>query len=166
MIHKQFSKKNTTQTSNFGFATLLLCFTMICIITFAVLSLITANSDWILSKKVASKNASYHQVEEKAYEHIAKIDSSLAKCFTLSNSKESYFYLVEQELSNESGELSYGNDGLYYKFCNELSDSQTLEVTIYITYPNASTTSFFKITQWQAITDTSFETDNTLNLIN
>ena len=75
MIHKQFSKKNTTQTSNFGFATLLLCFTMICIITFAVLSLITANSDWILSKKVASKNASYHQVEEKAYEHIAKIDS-------------------------------------------------------------------------------------------
>ena len=95
-----------------------------------------------------------------------KFDSSLAKCFTLSNSKESYFYLVEQELSNESGELSYGNDGLYYKFCNELSDSQTLEVTIYITYPNASTTSFFKITQWQAITDTSFETDNTLNLIN
>ena len=165
MIHRQFDKKNNTKTSNFGFATLLLCFTMICIITFSVLSLITANSDWILSKKVSKNNATYHEVEVRSCEHIADIDAMLATSFNNSDTKDNYFQQVSEHLQNQSGLISSGEDGIYYQFENELSDSQSLNVTLYITYPTTSTTSFYQVTQWQVVTDTSVEIDDTLNLM-
>ena len=45
--------KSKFHFSNFGFSTILLTFVMMCIMTFGVLSLITANSDYKLSQKVA-----------------------------------------------------------------------------------------------------------------
>ena len=38
-----------------GFSSILMVFTMLCLVTFATLSLITANSDYRLSLKVAEK---------------------------------------------------------------------------------------------------------------
>ena len=39
-----------------GFSSILMVFTMLCLVTFATLSLITANSDYRLSLKVAENN--------------------------------------------------------------------------------------------------------------
>ena len=50
--------------SSFGFSSILLIFVMICIVTFATLTLVTANSDYKLSKKVAAKSTSYYEGEE------------------------------------------------------------------------------------------------------
>ena len=52
--------------SNFGFSTILLAFVMICIVTISALSLLTANSDYKLSQKVAEKNTAYFDAEKKA----------------------------------------------------------------------------------------------------
>ena len=41
-----------------GFSSILMVFTMLCLVTFATLSLITANSDYRLSLKVAEKELS------------------------------------------------------------------------------------------------------------
>lgn len=159
------AKKNI-QVSNFGFSTILLGFTMICIITFSALALVTANSDYRLSKRVADKNKTYYDVQQEAFERLADIDHILSISYNSSNSIDSYYSMVKNQLSEQDGQYYEKDDNCYFCFTNKLSDSQTLTVAICIQYPTTSTTSYFKIVQWQTITDTEVETDNTLNLIN
>ena len=54
---------------------------MICIVTFSALALITANSDYQLSQKVATKSTSYYLAEKEAYTTIAMIDQQLQKIY-------------------------------------------------------------------------------------
>ena len=61
--------------SSFGFSTILIAFVMICIVTFSVLSLLTANADYKLSQKVAQKSTSHAKAEYAAYEVLAQIDT-------------------------------------------------------------------------------------------
>ena len=65
--------------SNFGFSTILISFTMICIVTFLALSLITANADYKLSKKTAEKTKEYYAAQESAYNGIADISEIFGK---------------------------------------------------------------------------------------
>lgn len=159
------TKSSKVRSSNFGFSTILLAFTMICIITFSVLALITANSDYLLSKKVATNNSTYYEVEEVIYSKIESIDKTLGGCYNSTNSIDDYFSRVQEELANYQGQLYYKDTDLFYQFNQKLSDTQKIEVTLQIEYPNVSTANFYEIKQWQTITDTSVETDNTLNLI-
>ena len=72
---------NQRSFSNFGFSSILLTFVMLCIVTFSALSLLTANADYKLSKKVADKTTAYYQAEEKAYLLLQKIDQDLAHAY-------------------------------------------------------------------------------------
>ena len=70
--------KKRREFSNFGFSTILLTFSMICIVTFSALAFVTANSDYKLSKRVADNNSSYYRACEKAWDEISQIDAILA----------------------------------------------------------------------------------------
>lgn len=60
--------------TNFGFSSILISFIMICIVTFSALALVTANSDYKLSRKVADRNQQYYLAQEQAYEKLSQID--------------------------------------------------------------------------------------------
>lgn len=157
-------KKHTF--SNFGFSTILLGFSMMCIITFSALALLTANSDYKLSQKVAEKNTAYYEVEKDITHALADIDKALWTIYDESTQSDEYYQKVFNELSTHSeGQVSIKEHDLFYHFSQRLSNSQTIEVTIKILYPNKETDSFYAITQWQTITDTDIETDDTLHLI-
>ena len=64
--------------SNFGFSTILIAFVMICIVTFSALALMTANSDYKLSKKVADRTSRYYLAEKEANQRLLQIDMLLA----------------------------------------------------------------------------------------
>ena len=157
--------------TNFGFSTILISFTMICVVLFSALALITANSDLNLSKKYADKNYLYYETENKAYKLTDKIDTTLLLFYEQTSSEEQYFSLVTSELSNYiscpyNDTFEVNTDGtLFYKFDIELSTIQYLHVSLQINYPYSANDSFLIIDNWQLITDTSVEDDNTLNLI-
>ena len=69
------SKRN--KTIHIGFSTILMVFTMLCLVTFATLSLLTANADYRLSKKVAAKTEDYYEADLLAREYLLQIDESL-----------------------------------------------------------------------------------------
>ena len=73
--------KKRREFSNFGFSTILLTFSMICIVTFSALAFVTANSDYKLSKRVADNNSSYYRACEKAWDEISQIDAILASAY-------------------------------------------------------------------------------------
>ena len=62
--------KSFRPLTNIGFSTILLAFSMICIVTFSALALITANSDYQLSQKVATKSTNYYLQKKKLMKQL------------------------------------------------------------------------------------------------
>ena len=162
------SKRNRKNISfsNFGFSTILLAFVMICIVTISAISLLTANSDYNLSKKVAEKNFDYYHAEGVAYEKLAEIDTNLAKAYKKSSSAHTYYLYAEQTLSTlEYG--SYNKDATkhYYSYEIPISEGHTLSIELEIHYPNSANDTFYKITKWQSVYETTMHEEETLNLM-
>lgn len=153
------------QFSNFGFSTILLTFAMVCIVTFSALSFMTANSDYQLSRRVADNNSIYYDVSEEIYDEISQIDTILAGIYEACPDKESYFSAVSDALSSAGNNLEQSDDSITYIIDRPVSDNQSLCVKLGINYPYHSQDAFFKITEWKLKTNTSFEEDNTFNLI-
>lgn len=157
--------------TNIGFSTILLAFSMICIVTFSALSLLTANSDYQLSKKVAAKSTAYYIAEEKAYRTIAAIDHQLQQLYFSTHTekefcKQALSTLSKLSLDNTSLELETVDDKtLTCQFSEIISDRQNLTISLAITYPQTDTMSFYTITQWQTITNEIPEESKPLNIM-
>lgn len=158
-------KKQHPGFSNFGFSTILLAFVMICIMTLSAVSLLTANSDYKLSKKVAEKNKAYYLAEETAYNQLAEIDTILANSYMRTSSEQRYYYAIENALS-QLGYGTYEKAASIYTYSYEvvISEDQTLHVILELHYPNSSNDTFYKIIKWQSEYETTIHEDEPLNL--
>lgn len=157
-------KKETRSFSNFGFSTILLSFVMICVVTFSALSLVTANSDYKLSKKVADKTTLYYAAQEAAYAKLQGIDEILIDCYRSSPREDIYFAQLETLLAG------YGNltceEGVYsLTFTETIADNQHLNVRLLISYPRAQTDTFLEIVEWKSVYTRENPQDAFLDLI-
>ena len=144
------SQKNAPGFSNFGFSTILLAFVMICIVTIAALSLITASSDYKLSQKVADKNTSYYAAEKEAFEYLAQIDAILANSYSKAIGANSYYKEVEnalQTLSLGSYERTTGT----FSYIVPITENQDLEIQLRIHYPTNDSSAMYEIITWKSV---------------
>ncbi len=152
--------------SNFGYATILLSFILICILTFTALTLLTANSDLKLSKKAADRNTSFYEAQELAYEDIAHIDQILMECYQASSGEDAYYESVKDTLSLQfDGTFDFSDGRMHYVFSKSITSDQYLEVSLLFEYPQNDIDTFYEIERWQSVhVDTPFE-EQPLNLI-
>lgn len=153
--------------TNLGFSTILLALSMICIITFSALALITANSDYRLSQKTADMNSNYYHAEELAYDKIAMIDQLLQEIYLSTYDSNEFCQEAKSQLSqltinNSLPELTEdfsetGIDTLYCHFSEPISSQQHLAITLSITYPQTDSMAFFTIVQWQTVNEDFIE---------
>lgn len=146
--------KKRREFSNFGFSTILLTFSMICIVTFSALAFVTANSDYKLSKRVADNNSSYYRACEKVWDEVSQIDTILAAAYESSPDKAAYYNTVKAALSDNDStqnknlteiEANGKVSGLAYTITYTVSDTQTLTVELDINYPVHKQDAFYKI---------------------
>ena len=73
-------KREKSQTSfvNIGSASLLVIFLILCLVTFAILSLSSAKSDYSFSERLAAHKTVYYEASSKAEEILDEIDKILA----------------------------------------------------------------------------------------
>ncbi len=150
--------------SNFGFSTILLSFVMICVVTFSILSLITAYSDYKLSKKVADKNVSYYAAEESIYETLATIDKQLMEYYSASSDADDY-YTSACDYLESFGEVDTSTDTYQLTLEEQISTDQWLSVKLAIQYPMEGSDTFYQILEWKSVYKTIIPEDDTLNLI-
>ena len=155
-------KRPAPSFSNFGFSTILLAFVMICIVTISALSLLTANSDYKLSQKVAKKNSDYYKAEAIAYETLAEIDELLANSYAASNSKNDYFEHVEQALQQYDTGI-YSNN--VYTYTVPITENQILHIDLLISYPAHQEDNFYQILSWKSEYEMDLPEDEFLDLI-
>lgn len=158
-------KEKTHSYFHFGFSSILLAFVMICIVTFGVLSLITANSDYKLSRKVAEKTTGYYKAEESAYIELAQIDHALLELYDNSSSFTDYYHKLETYFSNSHGTFHYDGNQASYTWNEPITDSQILEITLLLTYPTGSEEHFYRIAGWKTVSTLEPDDNTTLKLM-
>ena len=150
--------------SNFGFSTIVFSFVMICVVTFAILALTTANSDYKLSQKMADNNSAYYKAEEKACEHLAVIDEILITAYSSSTDETDYYTSVKESFSSlEKG--IYSADNRCYYYTETISEHKTLEIKLKIIYPANETDNFFTILEWKTVQEENLPDEDILDLM-
>lgn len=162
------SKRN--KTIHIGFSTILMVFTMLCLVTFATLSLLTANADYRLSKKVAAKTEDYYEADLLAREYLLQMDEALEELYQNDAGQDAFCQEALKRLqempmpqgitkSSVSDENSYG-------FEIDINDAQTLSVVLELQEPQSDTDCFYTIKQWKTTIMRSEENEEeTLHLL-
>lgn len=155
--------KKKIEFSNFGFSTILLCFVMICVVTFSALSLVSAYSDYKLSKKVADKNTDYYKAQESAYEKLAALDCLAADTYLNTSDAKAYYQTIQTSISY--GTVLKESDGLLLTFTETIAKDHFLQVTLRICYPVLDTDTFVEVIEWKSYYEKAAPEDEILDLI-
>ncbi|MBE5877496.1 MAG: hypothetical protein E7290_11490 [Lachnospiraceae bacterium] len=135
---------------NIGLSSILLIFVVLCLVSFAVLSLVSANADNKLSQKMLERSSTYYDACNQFEEDCAKLYADLKECYTNSQDEQAYY----ETLSKTEDTYSYA-----------LSDLQSLEVTVQFLYPENMTQPLFTVISRRVVTDDMIEYDTHLNVI-
>ena len=125
--------------ANVGSSSILLIFILLCLVSFAALSIVSANTDHKLGQKILTRTASYYEACNLAEESIASLDRELWDIYEASENAEEYFAAAGSQQS--------------YSF--PISDLQELDIQIEILYPEKSGDTCYRIKSWQVISKDS-----------
>ncbi len=162
------AQKEQRGFSNFGFSTILLSFVMICVVTFSVLSLITAHSDYKLSKKVADKTMGYYAAEEIIYEKLAAWDNLLVESYLSAPNETAYYSAIADKVTDFGtfdAAFETTSEGCYLILTEDIAEDHHLSVKLSILYPTEAADTFYQITEWKSVYTTEPPEDAFLNLI-
>lgn len=134
---------------NVGSSSILMIFVILCLVSFAALSIISANADYKLTDKIAVRTQAYYNACNEAEETLASLDYVLHEQYATAASKESY----------------YASVGTNKSFVIQISDIQALQVDLTIMYPASLEQPLYKIDSWQVITIGDLDYDDSLNVI-
>ena len=165
-------KKTKQQSSfmNMGTSLLLVIFLVLTLVTFAVLSLSSAKSDYNLSAKLAKHKTEYYDASAKAEAVLSEIDEKLETLAQESHNDTTSYYAAAGE---QFDQVSLQDTLLHCEITPEdalisytipMSDSQALQVILHITDYTQNDT-YYTIQTWQVISTDSWEGDQTIQLL-
>ena len=87
------SSKKKQFGMNIGSASILLVFVILCLVSFAVLSIVSANADSRLSTRVLERTTAYYAACNQAEQSLAGMDNTLRRVYEASDSEDAYYVL-------------------------------------------------------------------------
>ena len=156
-------RKQNRSGLNVGASSLLVIFVLLCLVTFSVLSLVSANADRKLSEKTAQHTTEYYTASNRAEEYLKQIDDALLALYQSAESKEEYFArLPALSSSLEVPGLTWEEDRLGYAV--PVSEKQLLRVTLAVLYPEAEGDAFYRVLSWKLEAAAPWEETDSLPL--
>lgn len=166
------NRKKQTSFVNIGSSSLLVIFLILCLVTFATLSLSSAQSDYRFSKRLADRRTEYYTASNKAELILDQIDTVLSE--TYNSTPKTYFSSAADTLSKLTPEADGEEFSLHTDFSSKnplvsysiaLNDKQSLSVELIILPVASSKNEFYKINKWSVVSVGDWTGDNTLKLI-
>ncbi len=154
-------KRNKQQSTfiNIGSSSLLMVFLVLCLTTFAILSLSSAQSDYSFSKKFAEHKTEYYEASSRAEMILGEIDQLLAE-----NSDQVTARLDGKEIDNIPLSCTGADGETVISYQVPSGEKQALNVTLLVTN-DSEHENYYKIQAWQLISTEEWNGDNSLNLI-
>lgn len=140
---------------NIGLSSILVIFVLLCLVTFATLSLVTANTDYRLSEKSRERSHAYYEACNEAERLLAHTDDTLLEIYGHSASEEDYLSRFKDTFDVPENQISYSI---------KMTDTQELLISIVPVYPKNSGDTFYEIESWKIRNTAEWKPDNSLNL--
>ena len=141
--------KKHTGGINVGTSSILVTFVLLCLVTFAALSFLSANSDYRLSEQTAKRTTDYYEANRVAELYMANIEGLLSKCRQRSDSAASYYKEVPKLFSdNDTITVNEGSDPMTLSYDIPVNDTQMLHVCLAVSYPEKGDDGLFHIVSW------------------
>lgn len=169
--------KKSHAVLSIGTSSVLVVFILLSLVTFATLSIVSANADYILTRKTADRVSDYYEANNAAEATLSRIDTILLNSYSNTNDsavmdKEFYTTAAYSGLSTIDGcsiDVLLTEDGtsiLNVSYQEDVSDSQVLFVKLEVLYPGDEESSgrFYKILNWNVTNTHTWEADDTLNV--
>ncbi len=158
---------------NIGSSLLLVIFLVLCLVTFATLSLSSARSDYSFSSRAAQRRTDYYQACNVAEDVLAQIDAILVKAADspAGVSDGSGNWMKDLDFTRIDGaefdavglEIVYDPEDASLSYQIPVSEKQALEVGLVLT--PGSDTGYYKIEKWQLINTGTREGSQPLQLM-
>lgn len=143
-------KKKLTGGINVGTSSILVTFVLLCLVTFAALSFLSANSDYRLSKQSAARTTAYYFANSMAEYLLADIEGRLYKAAKAADSEDEYLKSLPDILAdNQSISIENVAQLTTLSYDIPVNDNQTLHVCLSVNYPDSSDSALFHIVEWQ-----------------
>lgn len=142
-----------------GISSILSIFVILCLLTFAVLSFVSANADNKLVQKNTAHTKEVYEAENLANEQIARIDSILEATYQSSDSSN-YLEQVQQNLTSLDGLSFPSKDQVAYEI--KVNEHQTLQVVLLLNSEVQKGESFYQIETWKLANTQTWEADDNL----
>lgn len=150
-------KKYENSFVNIGSSLLLVIFLVLCLVTFATLSLSSARSDKSFSQRLADRKTEYYQASNRAEELLARIDSLLNE----RDGKD----IDPKLLSSIDASLRYDATDATISYQVPVNERQFLSVRLGLNQTGASPDAGYQILQWQIQSEQSDEEEPPLHLM-
>lgn len=143
-------KKNNSRGINIGTSSILVTFVLLCLVTFAALTYLSAQSDYNLSVQAAKRTNYYYDANRMAEIYLADIEALLSK-YSSGVEDESSYYEGLDKLFADNSRISVITDSEGKKFINyevPVNDTQKLEVSLLANYPKDENEKLFYVDKW------------------
>lgn len=149
-------KKKTQMGLGVGASSILLIFVLLCLTTFATLSLVSAQADARLSGKTAESVSAYYEADARAEELLAEIDGALQSVPV----GEGYLQACVGLLAALDGvDVSQDEDGLSVSYQVAAGENQQLQVTLEVPASGG-----YRLTGWKMVNTTQWQEEETMSL--
>lgn len=138
---------------NVGISSLLVILVILCLVCFAGLSVVSAVADQRLTDKLAVRTTSYYEAVSLANKELSTLDEQLHAFYEESTSEEDFLGKIKESFA----------DPLTFSY--EISDTQSLVVSVTPIYPQSSADSCLSITQFQVVTTANLTQDTSLSVL-
>ena len=153
-------KKSNIST---GTTSIVLIFVLLSMLTFSVLSLISAQANLRLSRLSAERTTAYYEAENAANDVLLRVNAVLEEARSAAEDEAAFYAMVQSELFNdETVEIA---DESHLTWQVPLGDNQVLAVELAVSYEPTAQGRHYTIASWQAVSGYDWNPDHSLNLM-
>lgn len=143
-------EKKNSGGMNIGTSSILVTFVLLCLVTFATLTYLSAKSDYKLSEQTADRIASYYDANRVAEIYMANIEAQLSRLCNNCESKEEYFERIPDVFKdNDLIVVEYSKENTEISYSVPVTESQNLCVVLKAYYPDENDGMMFTVERWQ-----------------
>lgn len=147
-----------------GATSILMIFVLLCLVVFAMLSLVNANADKKLNDRLASRTKAYYSACDKAEILLEDVDSSLEQLYLENPEADDYLAACLSYLNGAGGVAVPKEDGTgaSFSFSVIINDEQHLSVAADVPKEPAAGGQYYTIKAWQTMARQVWEPDTKL----
>lgn len=147
-----------------GATSILMIFVLLCLVVFAMLSLVNANADRKLNDRLANRTKAYYSACEKAEILLEDIDSSLEQFYLENPEADDYMDASFAYLDEAGGLAAWEADGagLRFAFSVIINDEQHLSVVVSVPKEPVAGGHYYTVRAWQTMARQAWEPDTRL----